>query len=128
MSDDSNFMPGPQLAQEAFPPVPLCWPALTSEEREEQLDALADWTRWLVHRYALDHRSVTPCWARHGALLEELSVLRMAWLTAYAVTSTGDAPLEWHVHFAAARQRLAEWVSRIGCRSGEHREQTWSSS
>ena len=126
VSDDSSFFPGPQLTQEAFPPVPLCWPALTEEEREEQLDALADWTRWLVDRYALDHRTVPPCWSQHGALLEELSALRTAWLTAYAVTSTGDAPLEWHAHFAAARQRLAEWVSRIGCRSGEHREQASS--
>jgi hypothetical protein len=41
---------------------------------------------------------------------------------AYAVTSTGDAPLDWHAHFAAARQRLAGWVSRTGCRSGEHRK------
>jgi len=122
VTDDSSFMPGPQLAQEAFPPVPLCWPALTSEEGEEQLDALADWTRWLVDRYALDHRTVPPCWPQHGALLEELSALRTAWLTAYAVTSTGDAPLEWHAYFAAARQRLADWVSRTGCRSGEHRK------
>jgi hypothetical protein len=122
VSDDSSFFPGPQLAQEAFPPVPLCWPALTAQEREEQLDALADWSRWLVDRYALDHRTVPPCWPQHGSLLEELSALRTAWLTAFAVTSTGDAPLEWHAHFAAARQRLAEWVSRTGCRSAEHRE------
>ena len=126
MSDDSSFLPGPQLVQEAFPPVPLCWPAPTEEEREEQLDALTDWIRWLVDRYALDHRTVPPCWSQHGSLLEELSALRTAWLTVYAVTSTGDAPLEWHAHFAAARQRLAEWVSRIGCRSGEHREQASS--
>lgn len=44
------------------------------------------------------HRA--PCWARHGALLKERSSLRTAWLSAYAVTCTGDAPLEWHAHFA----------------------------
>ena len=36
-------------------------------------------------------------------------------LTAYAVTSQGDAPLEWHAHFAGARHRLTDWVSRTGC-------------
>lgn len=119
--NDSDFLPGPQLSQEAFPPLPLCWAALTGQEREEQLDALEDWVRWLIHRYALDHRTAPPCWVHHGALLEELSALRTAWLTAYAVTSSGDAPLEWHAHFAATRQRLADWVSRTGCRKGEHR-------
>ena len=122
MNDDGTpFLPGPELTQEAFPPVPLCWPALTPEERAEQLDVLDDWTRWLAHRYALDARTVPPCWAQHGALLEELSALRTAWLTAYAVTSPGDAPLDWHAQFAATRLRLADWVSRTGCRSGEHR-------
>ena len=118
---DSAFLPGPELMQEAFPPLPLCWPALTEQEKEEQLEALNDWTRWLAHCYALDHRTVPPCWAQHGALLEELSALRTAWLTAFAVTSSGDAPLDWHTNFAATRQRLADWVSRTGCRSGEHR-------
>ena len=119
--NDSDFLPGPQLTQEAFPPLPLCWAALTDQERDEQLQALDDWAHWLIRRYALDHRTVPPCWTRHGALLEELSALRTAWLTAYAVTSTGDAPLEWHAHFAATRQRLTDWVSRTGCRSGQHR-------
>lgn len=118
---DGAFLPGLELMQEAFPPLPLCWPALTAQEKDEQLEALNDWTRWLARRYALDHRTVPPCWAKHGALLEELSALRTAWLTAFAVTSTGDAPLTWHTNFAASRQRLADWVSRTGCRSGEHR-------
>ena len=120
-SQDGAFLPGPELMQEAFPPLPLCWPALTEQEQEEQLEALTDWTRWLAQRYALDHRTIPPCWAQHGALLEELSALRTAWLTAFAVTSPGDAPLDWHTSFAAARQRLVDWVSRTGCRSGEHR-------
>ena len=118
---DSAFLPGPELMQEAFPPLPLCRPALTELEKKDQLKALNAWTRWLAHCYALDHRTVPPCWAQHGALLEEPSALRTAWLTAFAVTSPGDAPLDWHTNFAATRQRLADWVSRTGCRSGEHR-------
>ena len=118
---DAAFLPGLGLTQEAFPPLPVCWPALSAQEREEQLEALNDWSHWLASCYALDHRTIPPCWPEHGALLEELSALRTAWLTAFAVTSAGDAPLAWHAHFAASRQRLADWVSRTGCRAGEHR-------
>jgi hypothetical protein len=120
-ANDAAFLPGLEFAQEAFPPLPICWRALSPHEYEEQLEALDDWTAWLASRYALDHRTIPPCWPEHGALLEELSALRTAWLTAFAVTSAGDAPLAWHTHFAAGRQRLTDWVSRTGCRAGEHR-------
>jgi hypothetical protein len=52
---------------------------------------------------------------------QELSALRTAWLASYAVTGRPEAPLEWHVRFATARQRLTDWVARTGCRPGEHR-------
>lgn len=81
--------PRPGLMQEAFPPIPLCWRALTPQEREDQVEALREWIDWLVGRYALDQRTVPPCWEQHGALLEELSALRTAWLTAFAVTAPG---------------------------------------
>ena len=107
--------------QEAFPPLPICWSALTQTEYDQQLQALGDWVDWLHARYQLDHRVVPPCWAQHGELLEELSALRTAWLTAYAITARGDAPLDWHSQFAGARQRLTDWVARTGCREREHR-------
>jgi len=117
-----DVLPGPHPTQQAFPPLPLCWAALTDPERDQQRDILHEWVDWLVHRYALDHPAVPPCWPHHGALLEELSALRTAWLTAYAATSHGDAPLDWHTQFAATRQRLTDWVTRTGCRPGEHRK------
>lgn len=51
-------------------------------------------------------------------LIEELSALRHAWEGAYATTAHADAPLAWHERFAAARARLADCVSRTGCRPG----------
>jgi hypothetical protein len=57
-------------------------------------------------------------------VVEELSALRTAWLASYAVTGRPEAPLEWHAHFATARQRLTDWVARTGCRPGEHRAAT----
>jgi len=117
----TGFLPRRSLVQAQFPPQPVCWPALEDDEQATRLEELDDWTRWLVNRYALDHRVVPACWAEHGAILEELSALHTAWQTAYAQDAKGDAPMEWHTHFALARQRLTDWVSRTGCRPGEHR-------
>jgi hypothetical protein len=106
---------------DVFPALPVCWAALTDTETEEEHQALADWIAWLIDRYTLDHRTVPRCWNRHGALIEELSALRTAWLAAYAITGRPEAPLEWHAHFAFSRHRLADVVARTGCRPGEHR-------
>lgn len=118
---DDGFLPGLHLRHEQFAPIPVSWPTLVGEERDARFHELADWIAWVIDRYGLDHRTIPPCWAEHGALVEELSALRTAWATAYAEDSRGDAPLDWHADFAAARQRLADWVARSGCRPGEHR-------
>lgn len=111
----------PQLQQATLPMVPVCWPALVGGELQARLSDLTQWVTWIVWRYALDHRSIPPCWIEHGAIVEELSALQTAWSGAYAVTSGGDRPLRWHAEFAAARLRLRDWVARSGCRPGEHR-------
>ena len=113
--------PADALPNALFPALPVCWAFLDDPEIEDLLDELADWVDWLVYRYALDHRVAPACWPEHGALVEELSALRTGWLAAFAITSRPEAPLEWHHHFAAARQRLTLWAGRNGCRPGEHR-------
>jgi hypothetical protein len=113
--------PSPSSLLDPFPPLAVCWPTLSEQEAHDTFDALDDWVDWLTDRYGLDHRVIPPCWADHPALLEELSALRTAWLTAYCLTAPGDAPLTWHANFAHARQRLADWAARTGCRQGEHR-------
>ncbi|WP_019873092.1 hypothetical protein [Sporichthya polymorpha] len=109
------------LSPEMFPTFPVCWATLTEIETEDALEELEDWIGWLVDRYALDHRTVPPCWEHHGALVEELSALRTAWVAAYAITGRADAPLDWHAQFAAARRRLSDWGARTGCKAGTHR-------
>jgi hypothetical protein len=129
MNDATNgdgFLPGLQMKQEQFAPIPICWPMLGEAERTAHAQELVDWVDWVFDRYALDHRTIPPCWSQHGALLEELSALRTAWVTVYSADSVGDAPLRWHSEFAAARQRLTDWVARTGCRPGEHRGDPWS--
>ena len=117
-----NFLPKLRNELKAFSPTPVCWAVLSAgKEIDEQLGHLTDWVNWLIDRYALDHRTVPPCWDQHGAALEELSALRTAWITAHSGDSIGDAPLRWHAEFTFARQRLNDWVARTGCRPSEHR-------
>lgn len=109
------------LSDVYFPPFPVRWPTLSGEEPRVQLGKLAEWTDWLVERYSLDHRIVPPCWREHGAVVEELSALRTGWIASYCETANLQSPLGWHAEFAAARDRLTDWIARTGCRPGEHR-------
>lgn len=99
---------------------PYLFAAHSPDEQLNALLALDEWVGWLVERYNLDRRAIPPCWANHGELIEELSALRLAWLTAYAQMGPGDGPLAWHERFASARGRLADWAARTGC-NYEHR-------
>ena len=110
-----------KVVPDLFSPLPVCWVSLDGQELEERREELADWVAWLRDRYGLDHRTVPDCWLQHGALLEELSALHIAWVAAFSIDARGDDPLRWHQDFAAARQRLGDWISRSGCRPSEHR-------
>ncbi|WP_051274927.1 hypothetical protein [Cellulomonas sp. URHD0024] len=116
------FFPARQLQAPIGPPTPIVWSAFSDQEQENLLEDLELWVDWLVERYRLDHRVVPPCWMRHGELVEELSALHLAWQSAFASSATADSPLNWHEHFAVSRQRVADWVSRTGCRPDAHRE------
>lgn len=105
-------------------PQPVCWPRLDRAAAAATWHGLDTWIRWCVRRYGLDHRTIPPCWYRHGALVEELSALRTGWQSAHSPTAPGNAPLEWHAMFTMARQRMQDWVARAGCRPDEHRGQT----
>ncbi len=111
----------PELPQETFPRLPMCWSANLKAEQDKALKELRTWSERLVRRYALGHRTVPPCWAEHGALVEELSALHTAWAKAFAAASTADEPLRWHGDYAAARRRRADWAAWSGRRVGEHR-------
>jgi hypothetical protein len=92
----------------AKPPFPNCSPSMKAPEQDALFEDLEDWERWAVDRYELDYRTIPPCWARHGALVEELFALHSAWLTVFQPSSRGDAPMTWHDGFAKARLRPAE--------------------
>lgn len=102
-------------------PRPVNWARLDADEATAAREALDEWVRWLVRRYALDHRDVPPCWAYHGALLEELSAMHTAHRACFDPAGSPMGPAEWHQLLGNGRARLQLWSSRTGCRPGEHR-------
>ncbi|MEE6296619.1 hypothetical protein [Georgenia wangjunii] len=102
-------------------PRPIDWSQLRGDELEEQWEVLDRWVRWLVCRYALDHRDIPACWYTHGDLVEELSALRTAHHGAFDPSGPASGPAEWHQILANTRARLQLWVARTGCRPAEHR-------
>lgn len=79
------------------------------------------WVDWLVTRYALDHKTVPPCWYLHGALVDELTALWGAWQLAYWPAGSPGDPANWMQMFSNTRIRLSEWAGRRGCRDDDHR-------
>lgn len=122
--DPSDHEVGPKhdhaLVIAAARSVPICWPMLDDASADIELAALDRWVRWLTTRYTLAPRTIPPCWSDHDALIEELSALRTAWLAAFAPTARGVAPIDWHVQFWAARNRLEQTMRYAGCTKDDH--------
>ena len=102
-------------------PRPIDWRRLSGDRAAATWAELDAWVRWVVTRYALDHRDVPPCWHAHGDLVEELSALMTAHAAAYDPAGNATGPSEWHQTLGATRQRLQIWAARTGCRRSEHR-------
>ena len=123
--DDPNSAISEMLAA----PTPITW-RINADDPTRTLDAdtaqaawddLRVFVDWLVDRYALDHKTVPPCWYRHGALVDELTALWGAWETAYWPYASAADAAGWMQVFANTRMRLNEWAGRRGCRPDDHR-------
>lgn len=101
---------------------PVNWEALDEGDAAEQWSVLLDWMDWLRVRYQL-HERIPSCWYAHGALIEELSALRTAWVGAYLDPQAElDAPARWHELLDKALERIRGW-DLSGCSDGIHRAQ-----
>lgn len=103
-------------AQLGTAPRPINWRSLPPEDLEQELLALNEWVDWLRHAYGLPPQIIPPMWHRHWELIWELSALRQHWLTCYDQQAKGNLGVVWHNDFAAARERLRDWVSICGSR------------
>jgi hypothetical protein len=66
------------------PPRPWNWSAMTDRERHESIVLLGTWVRdVLFARWPWTQRHLHWCWAYHPELLQDLSMLHVAYLQAY---------------------------------------------
>lgn len=117
---DLDTLSAPPRGHHDIPHV-VCWPRLSVDDAEAELQRLGEWIGWLVGRYSLDHRTIPPCWHRHGALIEELSALRSLWQACYGPDASTADPINFHQHLALALQRLRDWTARRDCKPDHHR-------
>ncbi|EIE97015.1 hypothetical protein [Saccharomonospora glauca] len=126
--DDDYDDPAGPGSQTPGPVGPVNWNLLTAHELEQEWLALNRWVEWLRKTYALPASVIPPYWHRHPELQWELSALHLHWLSAFEPEQNGSAPLGWHRDFAAARQRLRDWVAASGTRLDRDRpsrQTTW---
>lgn len=98
------------------PPHPINWNLLTAGDAEAEWLALNQWVDWLRKTYGLPASVVPPFWHRHPELVWELSALHLHWCASYDPEQSASGPIAWHTDFAAARDRLREWVVTSGTR------------
>jgi hypothetical protein len=109
-------------------PHPVDWSALSAVERRDEACRLWPWVVELVRTWPVSRDVVPPCWYRHESLIRILSAARDAYLTAYHSSQAASAAADWMHVWDATEERLRRWVSRSGCKSGEHhpdRIQRW---
>lgn len=99
------------------------WHKLTPAQAADAWKELAGWVDWLTDRYQLEE-ALPACWYRHGALVEELDALRVAWNGAYQNPgATPTDPATWHEHLTRALAHIHDW-NRFGCTASTHHEDT----
>lgn len=121
LETDEQYGPAAAADESAGPPQPVNWNLLSAHELEQEWLALNRWVDWLRKTYALPASVIPPFWHRHDELKWELSALHLHWLGAYEPDQNASAPLGWHRDFAAARQRLRDWVAASGTRLDQDR-------
>lgn len=106
---------------------PWNWLELDAEEAALVWELLASFVEYLNRRYAVDLATrVPPCWAEHGAVVEELTTLAFAHWQAFSSehASIGGAQY-WHSYsLPGFYERLGRWLkgTRTYCDVGRHRD------
>lgn len=101
---------------------PIHLPSLDDEERAELLAELRPWVEQLRARFALDARSLPPCWERHPAIVEAVTALRDFERGAYAVTSPAGSGIDFLRALTITREFVTEQTALAGCSGQGHRE------
>lgn len=106
---------------------PWNWLELGADEAALVWELLAGFVEFLNDRYGVDSATrIPPCWAEHGAVVEELTTLAFSHWQAFCSpeASITDAQ-SWHNRVLPTfYERLGRWLkgTRIHCDVGRHRD------
>jgi hypothetical protein len=101
-----------------MPPAAFRWDLLDDADHRERSRQLEAFVNWLVTRYRLQRR-IPPCWWRHGAYVEELSSLFVAWRGVMEAERRTDSWLQWHYQLSVLLHRCSE-LWNTGCGPDRH--------
>lgn len=113
-------------ATEKNRPVGWDWAAQTDATVIYLADALERFVAYFNARYAWTReQTIPPCWAAHGALIEEITTLMWSRWGAFQGELAGpEAAQTWHTyHLPLFCARIATWIGHeaaADCRSGHH--------
>ena len=107
-------------------PKPWDWSDQNETEAAINAEAVADFVSFYNRRYAWtkDH-TIPPCWAQHGALIEEITTLMWSRWEAFLGprSNPGDAH-HWHnYNLPLFIERIPAWIGHeaaADCRTGHH--------
>ena len=103
------------------PSGPVHWPSVLPEDAKTAWTELREWVEQLVERYALDARTVPPCWFRHNGHVEVLVALRDAERACFGPAAPPTGGMDWFRALWEIEHRLIEWSARTQCSAQEHR-------
>lgn len=101
---------------------PVYWPGLPAEVAEQAWVELRDWVEDLIDRFALDARTVPPCWYRHPGIVAALSALRDHERACFTPGASPSASVDWFHALREIEERLTSWSARTQCSAKEHRD------
>jgi len=87
---------------------------------------LGRFVAYFNHRYPwTQEQTIPPCWAQHGALIEELTTLMWSrWAAFQGPLANPETAQTWHTyHLPLFAARVTNWIgieAAADCRSGHH--------
>lgn len=100
---------------------PTHWPSIPPHQLPQAWEDLREWVEALVDRFALDVRTVPPCWSQHNAMVEALSALRDHERASYSEKAPPTAAVDWFRALREIEYQLSAIAARTQCSVNDHR-------